>query len=431
MESLSESDKNRGHSEAAFEKIRAFLAEREKGMKNIKKYMSERLYNVPYEDDEFYDDSDESYSFESLDINPFVRLQNLMGYRQNPLPFAILSREDVVNDFAIPAKYSTQGCNFGDESEYSFLDVIPDGVIIKILGFLSLKNLLAASRTCQRWRQLAFDMSLWARVDMQPYRKTVSESTLVRIIRNLFSGKIRELSLKGFKITQTILQELAKCSTLKSLNLDGCKFVGKFKSIPTDKPFPTGLQELSLASVTGESAVLKLIVPALLTVKKFKITNHFSDQLFDLDEMLQFLPELRVFFVNNGLQLTGDHIKAIARQSKSLQSLAIMHALEWEGDGLDTLIKECTDLEELHFKMNGVTDHNLGQVDWETSKLTKVVLSLCRNISSAGMKNMLSKLKYLERLELSSGSDGFAIDDSLLLTLAMSDLSYLKHLRLE
>ena len=81
--------------------------------------------------------------------------------------------------------------------------------------------------------------------------------------------------------------------------------------------------------------------------------------------------------------------------------------------------------------MTGVTDHNLSQVDWETSKLTKVVLSLCRNTSSAGMKNMLSKLKYLERLELSSGSDGFAIDDSLLLTLAMSDLSYLKHLRLE
>ena len=331
MESSSAGDKNKRESDAAFETIRAFLAEREKGMKNIKKYMNERLYNIPYEDDEFYDDSDESFSFDALDNDPFVRLQNLMGYRQNPLPFAILSREDVVNDFAIPAKYSTQGYNFGDESEYSVLDVIPDGVIIKILGFLSLKHLLAASRTCQRWRQLAFDMSLWARVDMQPYRKSVTESTFVRIVRNLFLGKIRELSLKGFKITQTILRELAKCSTLKSLNLDGCKFVGKFKSIPTDKPFPTGLQELSLASVTGEGAVLKLIVPTLVTVKKFKITNHFSDKLFDLDEMLHFLPELRVFFVNNRLQLTGDHIKAIARHCKSLQSLAIVHALEWEG----------------------------------------------------------------------------------------------------
>ena len=56
-----------------------------------------------------------------------------------------------------------------------------DEIVLKIFGFLSKSQLVRCARVCRRWRQLAFDETLWRRMDAAGH--TVPAGGLGRLVQ--------------------------------------------------------------------------------------------------------------------------------------------------------------------------------------------------------------------------------------------------------
>ena len=98
------------------------------------------------------------------------------------------------------------------------------------------------------------------------------------------------------------------------------------------------------------------------------------------------------------------------------------------GEGLDAVVEACQHLEELHLQATSLTDIHIHAADWKTSKLRKLHVSWCRNVTEAGFASMICNLKYLENLQICSCGNGLAITDGLARKLALSQPRFLKDL---
>lgn len=211
------------------------------------------------------------------------------------------------------------------------IDCLPEVIFLKIFGYFTIPCLTKASRTCKKWRRLAFDKDLWKDVDMRPYRKRLDEETLVRIIRNYFFGSIRKLSLDGYAITPKILHELASCKTLQSLSLDKCSFEGNFSDTTIEKSFPAGLTFLSLRFVGGDKAVLSLICTKLCSVKEFCIAGSFANEEDIITDLIKSLTEVQILMVQSFAHFGSLQMNLIAKSCKYLKSLTLKHCFPWTG----------------------------------------------------------------------------------------------------
>ena len=130
-----------------------------------------------------------------------------------------------------------------------------DEDLLKIFSFLSLGDLLQASRVCRWWYRLSFDGVLWKDVDMRRFATRLTDpETMQSLLVKRFSTKIRSLDLSGFTLSDETLQRLASCKGLRVLKLKSVKFTATTRPLQQNelqekRVFPKQLEELALISL--------------------------------------------------------------------------------------------------------------------------------------------------------------------------------------
>ncbi len=97
------------------------------------------------------------------------------------------------------------------------------------------------------------------------------------------------------------------------------------------------------------------------------------------------------------------------------------------GEGLGELIKECPGLEELTFNGTELKDEFVIGLNWRKTRIRKLQVSWCRNITEEGLQSMICDLEDLVWLKVTSCAHGRALTDELMDSIATS--TTLKHLK--
>ena len=105
------------------------------------------------------------------------------------------------------------------------MDILPDDIWLEVFSFLSQADLLRTALVCRTWKRLSRDSSLWSSLDLQPYARSLTEDTILRLINNMFAPLGKHLNLNKNLVTTEILNNLfERCHRLESLSLNDSRF---------------------------------------------------------------------------------------------------------------------------------------------------------------------------------------------------------------
>lgn len=105
------------------------------------------------------------------------------------------------------------------------MESLPDDIWLGVFSFLSQKDLLRIALVCRTWNRLSRDSSLWSRLDLEPFARSLSGDVILRLINTMFAPLGKHLSLNKNLVTTQILQGLfERCRRLESLSFNDCRF---------------------------------------------------------------------------------------------------------------------------------------------------------------------------------------------------------------
>lgn len=105
------------------------------------------------------------------------------------------------------------------------MEILPDDIWLGVFTFLSQKDLLRIALVCRTWNRLSRDSSLWSRLDLEPFARSLSGDVILRLINTMFVPLGKHLNLNKNLVTTEILQGLfERCYRLESLSLNDCRF---------------------------------------------------------------------------------------------------------------------------------------------------------------------------------------------------------------
>ena len=105
---------------------------------------------------------------------------------------------------------------------YGFLS-LPDEIVLKIFGYISITDMARISRTCSRLYPIANDYSLYKRLDLRSLFLSLTDNVLMCFTRKcrIHNWNIKSISVEwGFRVSATSIESLVlSCSNLRCLNL--------------------------------------------------------------------------------------------------------------------------------------------------------------------------------------------------------------------
>ncbi|XP_065919647.1 F-box and leucine-rich repeat protein 13-like [Dysidea avara] len=107
------------------------------------------------------------------------------------------------------------------------LELLPDNVLLCVLGYLDAVSLKRAGAVCRRLCRFSNDPTLWKTVDLSLVAKSMNIRKLQRIIHHVLKPSTEQISVYAskshFNLTNNTLKLLnAKCPQIASLSFTGC-----------------------------------------------------------------------------------------------------------------------------------------------------------------------------------------------------------------
>ena len=238
------------------------------------------------------------------------------------------------------------------------LDDLPDEVILKVLGFLNIKELLLCGQVSKRLRAIANDESLWLKLNLHqrqvPYdfiEKAAgngcqylslvgcgltgkSEASFKLKYLNVTKGKkgvqklvqncsaLQKLSVAGLTLDSDDIQYICQNSkTLQVLDLDGCKFdLHKLK----ESQIGQTLEDLELEYCNFRTKLIRDLFTNCAHLTELNISVHPKSEL--LDPHIQALVDnltSTILKVNLGYQynLQDEHVKKLVKRCNNITQL--------------------------------------------------------------------------------------------------------------
>ena len=244
-------------------------------------------------------------------------------------------------------------------------DDLPDEVLLKICGYLSIKNIVQCSGVSKRVRRVCHDKSLWEKINL--YGKVVPSEFIEQILANgctylnLHGAQIKGtlslpqktyqlkyLNIERLKANAKSVQKLLSCNfSIERMSLSGLKLSKKILysinnenlkvldlsccsglTIDTD----TGSEESIDKVLKCESSLKKLMELNLCFIeilskcdKLIELSLWFTEVLLDCPDLINRLvnnipPNLKKLSLG-GFCLLDDHVKVIANRCKKLTEL--------------------------------------------------------------------------------------------------------------
>ncbi len=230
-----------------------------------------------------------------------------------------------INDFG-----SDEESDEEKEQYNTMINDLPEAILVKIFSYFKIPILTKISRTCKKWRRLSFDIDLWTVVDLTPFRYQLDFYKIIKVVRLFLIGSIRNLSLQEFSISASVLREIARCSTLRSLNLDSCLFIGKFQDNFVVDSFPSSLCDLSMRHTSGAASVMNVVCPRLVSVKQFSASNKVFDG-YEVEELFASLCSVQVLNISNSLKIDCKAVRLMALYCGNLRCLCLKYCCNFTG----------------------------------------------------------------------------------------------------
>ncbi|KAJ8347159.1 hypothetical protein SKAU_G00285600 [Synaphobranchus kaupii] len=244
-------------------------------------------------------------------------------------------------------------------------DSLPDELLLGIFACLPLQDLLGTSRVCKRWHRLTCDESLWHSVDLvgkaqvdvalgqvlpagvvrlrcprscigEPFlgnarclrvqHMDLSSCTVsTPVLEDILSRcqQLRDLSLEGLVLSDSILQSLSQNTNLVRLNLCGCSGLSP-QSLCQMLQCCRRLEELNVSWCDFDSSHVKAIVENIpSSVTQLNISGYRQNlTMEDMKALVAQCPDLTHLDLSDSVQVTTDSFQ-ILQQLSSLKHLSL------------------------------------------------------------------------------------------------------------
>ncbi|XP_059472875.1 S-phase kinase-associated protein 2 [Neocloeon triangulifer] len=342
--------------------------------------------NFSEDDESTYTDSDDSIPLHRSDHSPKKKRPSSPPSNHNDNNAKMLSTPDnkyVLNDCI------QKNCHFNKLS---------DEMMLSIFLWLPKVQLSRVALVCKRWRCIAYDDTLWGRLDLN--NKSLHPRNLEHVLKRgvlvlrltgaiipspvikpnssylplNFVSKIQYLDLTMAQISDEGLAELLKtCRHLRKLSLENCPLN---QAVCEQIGHNVELEVLNLTSATGlKSNGLEAILACCTKLYALNVAWTAMDQetLNTLSVTLsQSIKYLNVAGCRKNL--SDDHVKKVIEKCPNLEELDL---------------SDCTNL----------TSVTLECIIAKLDKLEHLSLSRCYNMANSNFKS-LEKMESLDYLEL-------------------------------
>ena len=311
---------------------------------------------------------------------------------------------------------------------------LDEGTLLKIFGFLPVKDLLRASQVCRLWYRLSYDRLLWGAVDLRRFSKSFDdpEKFNAQAVKR-FAGNIQCLDLSGFNLSEENLAALAtQCKGLRVLKLKSVTFTTDPRKKRKETLggqntvlFPKHLHYLDIRFSHGNPKVYRAIGKELGNIKWLGLCDAFFRSILaagDLQTVVDSLKHLRKLDLSHCLLLKDDTLAHFAR-CRHLEVLSVRRCSFLTGCFVEDFLESCAKLKTLILDGISLDDETLRKITWNCSSLKYLELGWCSFVTPKGLKSALpqiARIQTLEYLGLCAIGDGKALDDEILLKLATS-----------
>lgn len=343
----------------------------------------------------------------------------------------------------------------------SHFDSLTDEVLVRILSYLSSKELMGVARVCRRFYFLAWEPELWERIsfnedalDVDRALKTtfqlVSRNgvSLVNTVKTISLSGCSRLTDRGLAIIARrchILQELeiqfcpnvtngglldltSRCKQLNHLDVSGCPMVSAVNvASGTTENKHLGIQYLDLSDcphvddtslrLVVEScpqlqylylrrchqisdAALRSISSYCLMLRELSVSDCplVSDQ--GLGELGRLGPSLRYLSVAKCDKITDSGVRTLARHCYRLRYLNMRGCEQVSDSAVEWLSRSCTRLRSLDIGKCDVSDLGLKLLSCNCPNLKKLSVKSCALVTDAGVESVSYYCRGLQHLNI-------------------------------
>lgn len=230
---------------------------------------------------------------------------------------------------------------------------LPDALLLKIFLHLAIKDLTRMSRVCQQWRRVSLDPSLWRKIDFSFCNTSVRDKNVICLVSRIRPSVITHIDLSGpacFRITNISLFHIARqCQKLRKLYISD-------RSRITSPAMEMIAYHCPYMEVLGMSKCSLILSRGLCSVvRRLKL--------------------LRELDISGCLWVTDTVLGELAEQSRCLNYLSIEGCKKVTDTGLIAIANSCYSLKHINLRNT-------------------------KRITDAGMEQFLSKMPFLEGLEI-------------------------------
>ena len=343
----------------------------------------------------------------------------------------------------------------------SHLDSLTDELLIRILSYLTTKQLLGVARVCRRFYFLAWEPELWQRISFNEESLDVDralKTTFQLVARNGVSlaNTVKKISLTGStKLTDRglaliarrcqLLQELelqvcpsvtnggvldltSRCHHLNHLDVSGCPMVSAVSvtsGVGANKHL--GIQYLDLSDcqhvddtslrLVVEScpqlqylylrrcsqitdAALRSISSYCLLLRELSVSDCPSVSDVGLSELGRLGPSLRYLSVAKCDKLTDSGVRTLARHCYRLRYLNMRGCEQVSDSAVEWLSRSCSRLRSLDIGKCDVSDLGLTLLSENCPNLKKLSVKSCALVSDRGVESVSKYCRGLQHLNI-------------------------------
>ena len=319
----------------------------------------------------------------------------------------------------------------------SHLDSLTDELLIRILSYLTTKQLLGVARVCRRFYFLAWEPELWQRISFNEESLDVDralKTTFQLVARNGVSlaSTVKRISLSGSsRLTDRglaliarrcqLLQELeiqlctnvtnggvldltSRCHHLHHLDVSGCPMVSAVSvSTGAGANRHLGIQYLDLSDCPHvDDTSLRLVVESCPQLQYLYLRRCAQITDAALRSISSYCLLLRELSVSDCPAVTDVGLAELGRLGPSLRYLSVAKCDSLTDSGVRTLARHCYRLRYLNIRgCEQVSDSAVEWLSRSCSRLRSLDIGKC-DVSDLGLKLLSENCPNLKKLSVKS-----------------------------
>ncbi|KAG0756384.1 hypothetical protein G6F24_011188 [Rhizopus arrhizus] len=286
-------------------------------------------------------------------------------------------------------------------SKYLLVE-LPDELQIKIFSELPLEDLLKSTVVCRKWNKLVFDGSLWSKINIIPFYKTIPTDYLLKLIK-ASSGFLKIANFRGcIQFNGHALRVLSEhCPNVQVMIINGCRNL----SAASITCFLQRAHQLRVLDVSGLDTVKNstLAINSLSRLEKINLSwcrNITGQGLVPL--VTSCSSSLRYLKIDGCPQLDDATMETFGRHMPNLTHLSLAACTSLTDTGLLSFLSiQKTKITHLNLSSCArLTDATLRHLSQYTPHLTHLELSGCVLMTDQGFCYLSSRVKSLVHLDL-------------------------------